>query len=315
MKDSAFITVCLPSHKIVSYEYLKKLSIYLNQKFFDYEILIIEPKDKMIKDLDIILEEIPCIRSLEYSGYFNNNSLERIAMINSIGDYLICFNPATDPYESIESILKVSRKSDVVIGVAEYHKTIIYRLGRSVAKIFIKYLNNFKSNTTDLICISRNAINTILKTGSSSHYIFVDVFNSALSVSYYNYKLLPNINYSKNCNYAISRFFNLLIFTSIKPLRIVSIIGFVAGFISFIIALGAFIIRLLSSNTASGWTSIIMIISFFFMIVFVILSFLSEYIGRILEDLEKSDDYYIYSERTSKVMIKEDRLNVLSESK
>jgi dolichol-phosphate mannosyltransferase len=237
-----------------------------------------------------------------------------IAISDSIGDYLVCFNPETDPYESIGDMVKVAKKSDVVIGVAEYHTSIIYRAGISIAKRFLKYVSEIQSNATEFICISRNAINTILKLGSSSHYIIVNICNLGLSISYYTYKLLPGVKYYKDFKRAISRFFDLLILTSIKPLRIVSMIGFLTGFISFIIAFYAFAIRLFSSNLAVGWSSSIVILSFFFMILFVTVGFLVEYIGRILNELEKHDVYYIYSERTSRVMIKEDRLNILSEA-
>jgi hypothetical protein len=49
MKDSAFITVCLLNNTSISYEYLKKLSIYLDQKFSDYEILLIRSKNQRIE--------------------------------------------------------------------------------------------------------------------------------------------------------------------------------------------------------------------------------------------------------------------------
>jgi hypothetical protein len=314
MKDSTFITVCLLT-KQYEYQYLKKLSIYLEQKFSDYEILLIDSNKQLDTILlDTILNEIPCVRFLEYSGSFNNNLFQMVAMGNSIGDYLVFFDLNVDPCEVIENIVKIAKKSDVVIGIAEYHNSIGYRIGRIFISKFCKNVGKISSNTTNLICVSRNAINTILKIGSSSCSLITNICNSGLYISYYKYEFLSNTRYFKSYKYALLRLFNLLIFSSLKPLRACSVLGFIISFISFVVAFCAFVMKLFNSNLAVGWTSTIIILAFFFMMLFVILGVMLEYMNRILSELENRQAYSICSEKTSKIMINEDRLNVLSES-
>ena len=65
-------------------------------------------------------------------------------------------------------------------------------------------------------------------------------------------------------------------------------------------------------NVVGGWSSIICIISGFSIIQFVILSILSEYVGRILEEMSKTSEYSIVFEKNSSVMINLDRINVLN---
>jgi hypothetical protein len=50
------------------------------------------------------------------------------------------------------------------------------------------------------------------------------------------------------------------------------------------------------------------------MLLFIMLAFLTEYVGRILDAVEKRNDCFTVKEITSRVMINKDRLNVLSES-
>ena len=59
---------------------------------------------------------------------------------------------------------------------------------------------------------------------------------------------------------------------------------------------------------------IVLIISFFSLLQFVILMFLSEYVGRILTEIRDRGKYAIVFERNSLTMINQDRINVLEES-
>jgi hypothetical protein len=50
------------------------------------------------------------------------------------------------------------------------------------------------------------------------------------------------------------------------------------------------------------------------MLLFTILAFFGEYLGRLLDDNSERRDYNIAFELNSSVMLKEDRINVMSES-
>jgi hypothetical protein len=63
-----------------------------------------------------------------------------------------------------------------------------------------------------------------------------------------------------------------------------------------------------------GWTSMVFFSSFLFMILFIILAFLGEYIARLLNESGNQKSYYISSEDISTVMLEMDRFNVLHQS-
>ena len=52
----------------------------------------------------------------------------------------------------------------------------------------------------------------------------------------------------------------------------------------------------------------------FSMLQFVILAFISEYLARLLDELEHKAAYAVVFEKTSKAMINQDRINVWEES-
>ena len=106
----------------------------------------------------------------------------------------------------------------------------------------------------------------------------------------------------------------LMVFNSVAPLRLVSLLGLVGSTIACLISLFALLVRLFKDDVAVGWASTVLIISFFSLLQFVILMCLSEYVGRILTEIRDREKYAIVFERNSLTMINQDRINVLEES-
>lgn len=68
------------------------------------------------------------------------------------------------------------------------------------------------------------------------------------------------------------------------------------------------------NDMVEGWSSTIFVISLLSSMQFLILSFISEYLNRILVEQSNSNGYSIVFEKNSKVMINLDRINVLEQS-
>ena len=74
------------------------------------------------------------------------------------------------------------------------------------------------------------------------------------------------------------------------------------------------LVRLFQTGVVEGWTTTMMFMSLQFSLVFIILAFISEYMGRLLEEQRGSNDYAISFERNSALMISDDRMNVTKNS-
>ena len=79
-------------------------------------------------------------------------------------------------------------------------------------------------------------------------------------------------------------------------------------------AIFALIVNMVKHDVVPGWTSTLVNISLFSVIQFIILSFISEYLCRHLEDQSNSQSYAVVFDKNSKVMVDLDRLNVLDEA-
>ena len=104
-----------------------------------------------------------------------------------------------------------------------------------------------------------------------------------------------------------------MVFKSLNTLRAISLIFILGSLFDCIFALYSLVIQFFKSNVVEGWTSIVLLLSFFFLLQFVILSFISQYLARLLRDLNRESDYAVVFEKNSRVMVNRDRINVLEE--
>lgn len=83
---------------------------------------------------------------------------------------------------------------------------------------------------------------------------------------------------------------------SVKPIRLVTMLGFFVSLLSFLIIIWIFI-SYFTNNTVSGWASNATLLSFFCGIQLVSIGIIGEYIGKIYLEV-KHRPKYIISDRT-----------------
>lgn len=296
--------------------YLKELQLYLNQKYSDYEIIIIDQNKKPFPlALQInLLETIPSIRWVKLSFPVEMDIALSAGIENAIGDFVLLLRPTVDPIEIIDDMVKESDEGyDVVIGIAEHPRTLGYKFVRTLSNKILHSIDyHIPKNATPVRCLSRRAINTVLRTGQLNHQFFIKVANTGYPTKTYNYKLLNTDTLKKRTLLSgIAQSMQLMIFNSTKPLRWISLLGVLGSLSAFVFAIYSIIVNIIKDDVIEGWTSMVFFSSFLFMILFIILAFLGEYIARLLNENSKQKSYYISSEETSSVMLETDRFNVL----
>ncbi len=192
------------------------------------------------------------------------------------------------------------------------HKSLGYRLVRPLVKSTLKEIGYvIPQNATTLRCLSRAAVNSVTQVQSYHQQIFVRMSQCGLKTEIYAYALRHPDKVRKSVHRALQDSISLLIFNSTKPLHWMSLLGFAGSFVTLIAATYSFIIRFMQDNIASGWTSIMMLMSFLFMLLFIILSFFGEYMNRIISEQSRQKPYWVINERHSNVMIDSERRNIL----
>ncbi len=295
---------------------IQALQEYLDENYADYEIIIVVQKSQQIKyqkEIENCLSNVPCIRYLQLSNNINSDSIWLVGTENAIGDFVILFDINNDPISIINESVKMCKEgNDVVIGHAKTTQSLGYILARPLIGWLLRFIDyRLPRNSTTFRCLSRRAVNAVLDTGKFHHQFFMQIQKTGYKTATLNYNHENKVP-KKTLYYGIRYLLSLMVFNSLSPLRIISILGLFTSCLAFFISIFALIIKLFMPNVVGGWSSIICIISGFSIIQFVILSILSEYVGRILEEMSKTSEYSIVFEKNSSVMINLDRINVLN---
>ncbi len=108
--------------------------------------------------------------------------------------------------------------------------------------------------------------------------------------------------------------FDVLVATSDHPLRWLGRFSLGASAFNLLYCLYVVMVYLFKSHVVEGWAATSMQISVMFFLLFVVLTILSEYIGKILFESRQSPLYHLLDERSSAVLMSaKDQLNIYKE--
>lgn len=300
-----------------SVEKLYTLNTICEKNIDDYEIIIVNNEnDENSADLITILNKLTNARLIELTSEVSSEKGFLIGLEISIGDYIILFNPETDPVnlvvDSIQTILKGSAKN-YLIGRYKTGGPLSYVIRCFFYSIAL-WLSGVKisSKTTTFRVIPRPLLNGMLEMTSREMYLFARFQKIGFFPIYIDY--LPERFHSKKLSHYFSNFISLLMSNSNKFLRTLSLIGFISSIISLLFALYAIVEKMINADVVQGWASTVFIISFLFSIQFILLAFFGEYFSRNILDMKEQKGDFITGEKISNTLIGSSRLNVISHS-
>ena len=105
-KSQFFVSVVLAigSDKIESVNRLEELQNYLDERYSDYEILLLVKRNAqplIQQKIEKILKTIPAIRYLQLTNDVPDDVALAAGLENSIGDFIVLYDPLTDPIDNI----------------------------------------------------------------------------------------------------------------------------------------------------------------------------------------------------------------------
>ena len=290
----------------------------INNNFSDFEIVIIKqgPNNVFSEDEIHIFNDLPSIRLIQLSSPVPYDIACAAGLENAIGDFVVLFNHETDPLTVIKDTVYLCKSGyDVIIGVANQPSTLLYNFFRLLGNKILKQIDySLPRNATTLRCLSRRAVNSVTNTGRYHHQLAMRIQKTGYPQKIYSYKLQPS--YTKKSKQSLfSGSINLLrfmVYNSTIPLRWTSGIGMLGSFTALILSLYSILSKLFNGNIIHGWSSTVFIISLLFFLQFIMLAFLGEYLGKLLDHSSANEDYSVVFEKNSKIMVNQNRFNVLN---
>lgn len=322
MKSESFVSVIIKTHDLSPEltKILKEIHNEIDFNYTDYEILIVSngpyrdiPRTTTI---DHILSAISGVRYLQLSGCVHDDVVWAAGLENAIGDFVVLFDPMTDPIYLIHQAVEECKSGyDVVVGVSNQTLPYTSRFLRGIASRVLKAIDyHIPKNSTSLRCLSRRAVNAVTDTGRFHHQFYLRIQKTGYPASELPYKPENENQVKRSVIYGFRNLVRLMVFNSSRPLRWMSLVGTVGSLSALIFAIYSILINLINGHVVEGWTTTVLFMSVLFMLQFIMLAFFGEYLSRLLDDRSEQAAYSVVFEKNSAIMVNQDRVNVLNEA-
>lgn len=302
-------------------ENVSNLYKYLDRHFEHYEILLINCPEliKNREQIETLLTKIPYIRYIQLTSYTYEDAPIISGIENSIGDYIVIFSMHTDPETLIrESIEKLLSGHQMVVGVSISHRSLIYRMMRKIFRLFLNRLFEYQipENSTSFRVFTRTVANLFLNSRELNGNLFIQInrFSQNSVQIKYQPKSLKLLMQRHLFPIVVSRFLKMMIYNTKRPMRIVTLLGILGSLFTIITVLYTIIINLIKNKVVEGWTTTNLFLSIQFLLVFIILIFIGEYLNTLLIERKFNHSSMIAFEKHSLVQSRDGHLNVVDQS-
>jgi glycosyltransferase involved in cell wall biosynthesis len=292
----------------------EKLHALLRENFKQFEIIIVDngAREEDVHAFLPLLDSLENIRYIRLARRYSEEVAITCALEQAIGDAAVMFDVALDPLSSIFPLAKSALKGNIAITRARRNQGIIrmvlarifYRLLRKIGGIKINPEEGRQRAYPRAAIISLNKIKNKRRS--------LRMFNTLIGFP----QEIVNVGDvagagEESLLSAVRRGLDLLVSNFIHPLRWVSWLGCAAAFANLVYLLYIIAISLFKSKVAEGWISTSLTTTVMFLMLFLVLTVIAEYIGRILEEVRDQPLYFIEFEKDSRVDIREKIINVV----
>lgn len=308
----------------IAESFVREVAAVLKAHYANYEMVLVDDSssDDTVAVVKRLLTQIECVRLITFSRPFGTEVAISAALDTAIGDYVVVALPDQDPPKLIPRMVERSRKdSRTVVGVLGKRgpEPLWNRLG---AKLFYWYCNrrlklNIPENSTYFRVLSRQAVNAI--TQIKDHSRFLRSFSAQVGFPGESFEYEPVNRRSRRRPRklldSIALAAGIVVANSTHPLRLVSWLGLGLSMLNVLYMGYVLLVYLFKAQVAEGWATLSLQNAIMFFCLFLFVTVLCEYIGRIVGELRTRPHYYTLEEHNSSVVIaNEDRKNVTTQA-
>ena len=288
----------------------------------DYEIIIIDnaSEDNSVETLKMLTDKngLPNLQVYALTKEVDLDTASWIGLENSLGDFIVIFNPLVENIEFLPKMLEKSTKGfDVVFAFNQYRpvSTFAYRFFSFIFNQVYKYFSgiNLKEHGSQYRLLSRRVVNFILQHPYPPiTYRHLPVTSGFLKIKLnYNYRPEKQISLnSERLGERIDLSMRLLVSTTRAPMRLVTSISLFGAVINVLYTCYVVAVAFLKADVAPGWISLSLQQSGMFFLISLVLLVLSEYIMNLVNLQNDGPLYYVGQEFTSARMTRHENLNI-----
>ena len=304
------VSVVIPMYyeeEVANECYTRMKKVLGDLKNYEHELIFVNDgsKDKTLPILEEIAKKDNNVKVISFSRNFGHQAAVTAGLKKVTGDAIVIIDAdLQDPPELIPEMLKLWEDGNEVIYGKRKTREGESHFKLFTAKMFYKTLNalsdvEIPKDTGDFSLVDRKVVDTI--NSLPEHNKFLRGLFSWVGYKQIPYEYERKERFAGTTKYPLKKMLKLasdgIIGFSTKPLKLVGALGILSIVVSFIIliyALISFAFRL--NNLSSGWTSLMVAITFFAGVQLLSIWIMSEYVGRIYDETKKRPQYIIDKE-------------------
>ena len=284
------------------------VSILANLNDFSFEVIWVNDgsTDRTSHKVDEVAQNYRNYNITHVKIEFSKNFGHEAAMIsgidNTTGDAIICMDAdGQHPPSEIPNMISAFFKGNDYVLMSRVRRHDNGFIKKSLSAFFYKSINSlskipFEKNASDFFLISNN-VATILKKNYREKNRFIRGFIQSMGFTnctlYYSAPKRmygdSHYSYKKLLKLALSAIFTF----SFKPLRISILFAFIFILITVFLSIYSIYQYIYGNTTPSGYTTIILFVSFSFTLLFSILSIQLLYFEKLIEEVRNTPLYII----------------------
>jgi glycosyltransferase involved in cell wall biosynthesis len=278
------------------------LATLFNELVVRYEVILVDDgsSDASWPVLKTIRVANPQVKIIRLTKNFGQQNALLCGFAHARGDLVITMDDDLQhqPQELPKLIAAMTPDVDVVIGaLTQKRDTQVKNLGSRM----IRYLNRKifhippEMKLSSFRILRRSIVAQMTRINTPYPYVSGMIFSLTDKVINVVVEHHPRAHGSSN--YSIRKLirlaFNLVINYSSIPLRLLTFFGMLVSLVAFLIGTYFLVRKLVVGSAIQGWTSMIVLISFFNGILLAVLSVMGEYLVRILGEISNRPSFMV----------------------
>lgn len=325
IQSDTLITVAavLDNDKDILEPFLRDLTRVLAGHYTHYEVLLVDngSTDGAAELVRSLQSQAPNLRLLRLSRHYGSEIAIAAALDNSIGDYVALMDLRTDPTEVVpEMVERAASGFEVVIGelrsaprgswLRRLQSRLFYRLASKVLGC------ELRPNTSMFRVFSRQVVNSITRVRNKNRSLkYLNVL-VGFRQTHFEYEAVNRKGGgAKPYRQSASQAIDLIVTNSALPLRAAALIAVFACLLDLAYFGYILLVSLIKSRVAEGWVTTNLTHTTMFLMLFLVLMILAEYIARITEEIQDRPLYFVEYETNSTVtsykQVGAEKLNVV----
>lgn len=324
--SNTFVSVVVPLRDDADLvdAFVDELAPLLARTYQNYELVLVDDgsEDATPALVDGVLRRHECLRFVRLTRPCGPEIAILAGLDVVIGDVVVVMQVESDPPARVPDMVSAAlARNGIVFGLRRgpAREPWLYTQGRRAFLGLVRRMLGIElsENASLFMAFTRQTLNAVIRIKDKSRAL--RVFGLLVGFPHATLEYDPVARRAqprrKSLAEGCERAVDLIVTNSSRPLRYVSYLGLLASVLNVLYMGYVLVVRLFFEHVEEGWTTLSLQNAGMFLFLFVILTVLSEYVGRLLAETRDRPLYFVAEERSSSVMISdEERRNVVYEA-